>query len=114
VTANTRKGSTVNKISAIYCRVSSRDRPVAWFKDTFTGKSMNRPGMDRLTEELHAGRLERIVVWRLDRLGRTTKERRGVKRTGWLIPGVVRGSFGTCDGRVLADTLCARHYCFFL
>jgi DNA invertase Pin-like site-specific DNA recombinase len=34
---------------------------------------MNRPGMDRLIEELRAGRLERIVVWRLDRLGRTTK-----------------------------------------
>lgn len=47
--------------------------PVEWFKDTFTGRSMNRPGMDRLMEELHAGRLERIVVWRLDRLGRTTK-----------------------------------------
>jgi DNA invertase Pin-like site-specific DNA recombinase len=81
----------VEKISAIYCRVSSRDQshasqlpelerwaeihggPVAWFKDTFTGRSMNRPGMDRLVEQLRAGRLERIVVWRLDRLGRTTK-----------------------------------------
>jgi DNA invertase Pin-like site-specific DNA recombinase len=80
----------VDKISAIYCRVSSRDQshasqlpdlerwaeahgwPVATFKDTFTGKSMNRPGMDRLIEELRAGRLD-IVVWRLDRLGRTTK-----------------------------------------
>jgi DNA invertase Pin-like site-specific DNA recombinase len=81
----------VEKISAIYCRVSSRDQthasqlpdlerwveaqggPIAWFKDTFTGRSMNRPGMDRLVEQLRAGRLERIVVWRLDRLGRTTK-----------------------------------------
>jgi DNA invertase Pin-like site-specific DNA recombinase len=81
----------VDKISAIYCRVSSRDQshasqlpdlerwaeapgaPVEWFKDTFTGKTMNRPGMDRLIEGLRAGRLERIVVWRLDRLGRTTK-----------------------------------------
>jgi DNA invertase Pin-like site-specific DNA recombinase len=81
----------MDKISAIYCRVSSRDQshasqlpdlerwaeahggPVATFKDTFTGKSMNRPGMDRLIEQLRAGRLERIVVWRLDRLGRTTK-----------------------------------------
>jgi len=47
--------------------------PVTWFKDTFTGRSMNRPGMDRLVEQLRAGRLERIVVWRLDRLGRRTK-----------------------------------------
>jgi DNA invertase Pin-like site-specific DNA recombinase len=81
----------VEKISAIYCRVSSRDQThasqlpdlerwaeahggeVAWFKDTFTGRSMNRPGMDRLMEQLRSGRVERIVVWRLDRLGRTTK-----------------------------------------
>ncbi len=81
----------MEKISTIYCRVSSRDQShasqlpdlerwaeahsgaVAWCKDTFTGKSMNRPGMDRLMEQLRAGRLERIVVWRLDRLGRTTK-----------------------------------------
>jgi DNA invertase Pin-like site-specific DNA recombinase len=34
---------------------------------------MNRPGMDKLMESLRASKLERIVVWRLDRLGRTTK-----------------------------------------
>jgi DNA invertase Pin-like site-specific DNA recombinase len=34
---------------------------------------MNRPGMTRLMDELLAGRLGRIVVWRLDRLGRTTR-----------------------------------------
>lgn len=81
----------MKKASAIYGRVSSRDQshasqlpdlerwaeandgPVVWFKDTFTGRSMNRPGMDRLLDDLRAGRIERIVVWRLDRLGRTTK-----------------------------------------
>ncbi|MFL5242515.1 MAG: recombinase family protein [Gemmataceae bacterium] len=81
----------MEKTSAIYCRVSSRDQShasqlpdlerwaeanagsVAWHQDTFTGKSMNRPGMDRLMVDLYAGRLDRIVVWRLDRLGRTTK-----------------------------------------
>jgi DNA invertase Pin-like site-specific DNA recombinase len=81
----------MEKITAIYCRVSSRDQshasqlpdlerwaeahaePVEWYRDKFTGRSMNRPGMDRLMEQLRAGRLERIVVWRLDRLGRTTK-----------------------------------------
>ena len=44
-----------------------------WFRDTFTGRTMNRPGMDQLIEQLRAGRIEHIVVWRLDRLGRTTK-----------------------------------------
>ena len=81
----------MEKVSAIYARVSSRDQshasqlpdmerwiaahggPVVWFKDTFTGRSMARPGMDRLMEDLRTGKVARIVVWRLDRLGRTTK-----------------------------------------
>jgi DNA invertase Pin-like site-specific DNA recombinase len=81
----------MSKTTAIYVRVSHRDQshasqlpdlerwveanegPVEWFKDTFTGRTMNRPGMDKLLEALRAGKLCRIVVWRLDRLGRTTK-----------------------------------------
>jgi DNA invertase Pin-like site-specific DNA recombinase len=53
--------------------VESHDGPVQWFKDVFTGRSMDRPGMDKLLVELRAGRLARIVCWRLDRLGRTTR-----------------------------------------
>lgn len=81
----------MSKLTAIYVRVSHRDQShasqlpdlerwveahdgrVEWYKDTFTGKTMNRPGMDRLLDALRSGRLSRIVVWRLDRLGRTTK-----------------------------------------
>ena len=79
------------KTTAIYVRVSHRDQshasqmpdlerwaevhdgPVEWFRDTFTGRTMDRPGMSKLNDELRAGRLCRIVVWRLDRLGRTTR-----------------------------------------
>jgi DNA invertase Pin-like site-specific DNA recombinase len=81
----------MSKATAIYLRVSHRDQShasqlpdlerwaeahdgrVEWFKDKFTGKTMNRPGMDHLLENLRSGRLDRIVVWRLDRLGRTTR-----------------------------------------
>jgi DNA invertase Pin-like site-specific DNA recombinase len=81
----------MSKTTAIYVRVSHRDQSHAsqlpdlerwasahdgqavWFKDTFTGRTMNRPGMESLLEQLRAGKLCRIVVWRLDRLGRTTK-----------------------------------------
>ncbi len=42
-----------------------------WYRDKFTGKSMARPGMDKLMADLYAGKLDRIVCWRLDRLGRT-------------------------------------------
>ncbi len=79
------------KSTALYLRVSSRqqdhasqlpdlerwaqahDGPIDWFRDKFTGKTMDRPGMDKLMDDLRAGKIERIVVWRLDRLGRTTK-----------------------------------------
>ena len=79
------------KSTAIYMRVSTKDQKhasqlpdlerwceahggkVVWFKDTFSGRTMNRPGMDQLLESLRMGKLDRIVVWRLDRLGRTTK-----------------------------------------
>ena len=44
-----------------------------WYRDKFTGKTMDRPGMEKLMDDLRAGKVERIVVWRLDRLGRTTK-----------------------------------------
>jgi DNA invertase Pin-like site-specific DNA recombinase len=81
----------MTKTTAIYVRVSHRDQshasqmpdlerwaeahdgPVEWFRDTFTGRTMDRPGMSKLNDELRAGRISRIVVWRLDRLGRTTR-----------------------------------------
>ena len=81
----------MQKETAVYARVSTtqqdlasqlpdlekwaaaHDGPVVWFKDKFTGKTMERPGMNRMMDALDAGKLQRIVVWRLDRLGRTAK-----------------------------------------
>ena len=81
------------KHTAIYLRVSSRsqdtqsqepdlkrwaqaqgkDQPVRWYRDKFTGQTMDRPGFNRLVKEVEAGKVSRVVVWRLDRLGRTAK-----------------------------------------
>ena len=79
------------KLTGIYVRVSSRDQShasqlpdlerwvaandcnVEWFRDTFTGRSMDRPGMTSMLDSMQGGKLDRIVCWRLDRLGRTTK-----------------------------------------
>ena len=76
--------------TAIYIRVSSRkqdtrsqepdlhrwieafaDAPVKWYRDKKTGKTMDRPGWKRLEADIIAGKVSKIVVWRLDRLGRT-------------------------------------------
>lgn len=42
---------------------------VKWYRDKFTGKTMDRPGLKKLLAEVQPG--DEVVVWRLDRLGRT-------------------------------------------
>jgi DNA invertase Pin-like site-specific DNA recombinase len=76
---------------AIYCRVSTKqqdtasqkpdlerwaaaqERPTKWYADTFTGKTMDRPGWNRLMADVRDGKVSAVVCWRLDRLGRTAK-----------------------------------------
>jgi DNA invertase Pin-like site-specific DNA recombinase len=76
---------------AVYLRVSTRrqdtrsqepdlqrwveafadETPVVWYRDKASGKTMDRPGWNRLEADIEAGRVTTVVVWRLDRLGRT-------------------------------------------
>jgi DNA invertase Pin-like site-specific DNA recombinase len=35
--------------------------------------TMERPGFTRLMQDVHLGKVDRVVVWRLDRLGRTAR-----------------------------------------
>jgi len=46
-------------------------KSLRWYEDKFTGKTMDRPGMQALISDLRKGELDNIVCWRLDRLGRT-------------------------------------------
>lgn len=81
----------INQHTAVYIRVSSQkqdtksqepelrryaaacDTPVVFYSDKFSGKSMDRPGWNRLMEAVNAGQVCRVVCWRLDRLGRSAK-----------------------------------------
>ncbi len=77
---------------AIYCRVSKRngqdvrsqlpdlerwaaaqDQPIRWYRDRFTGKTMDRPGWRALESDIQTGEVSAVVCWRIDRLGRTAK-----------------------------------------
>lgn len=76
---------------AIYLRVSSnkqdvksqepdlerwakaQDQPVVWYRDSATGRNMDRPGWQRLEGAIHQNKVAAVVVWRIDRLGRTAK-----------------------------------------
>ena len=81
----------MSKQIAVYARVSSRaqdtasqepdlkrwaggqDAEVKWYRDQFTGKTMDRPGFQKLMKAVREGKVSTVVVWRLDRLGRTAK-----------------------------------------
>jgi DNA invertase Pin-like site-specific DNA recombinase len=52
---------------------SSQDAPVVWYKDSVSGKSMDRPGWRKLESAIRRGQVSSVVVWRVDRLGRTAK-----------------------------------------
>jgi DNA invertase Pin-like site-specific DNA recombinase len=47
--------------------------PVKTYTDKMTGKTMDRPAFNKLMADVQTGKLKTIVVWRLDRLGRTAK-----------------------------------------
>jgi DNA invertase Pin-like site-specific DNA recombinase len=82
----------LSQITAIYVRISGRrqdaagqqadlkrwaeghkDGPLKWYRDRFTVETTDRPGFQKLLADVAAGKVARIVVWRLDRLGRTAK-----------------------------------------
>jgi DNA invertase Pin-like site-specific DNA recombinase len=51
--------------------VKAQDKGTKVYVDHQTGKTMDRPAFNRLMEDAEAGKVKTIVVWRLDRLGRT-------------------------------------------
>ena len=50
----------------------AHDGECVWYRDKFTGRTMDRPGWNKLTEAVRMGRVSRVVCWRIDRLGRTS------------------------------------------
>ena len=57
-----------------WLKANRKGRRVRWYRDKFTGTTMRRPGMIELEADVHAGQVGTVVVWRLDRLGRTAHE----------------------------------------
>ena len=81
----------MSKHHAIYMRVSTKRQDTAsqepelkrwaqshegdscWYHDSYTGTSMDLPGFRKLVKDMETGQVDTLVVWRLDRLGRTAK-----------------------------------------
>jgi DNA invertase Pin-like site-specific DNA recombinase len=49
----------------------AKGESIVWYTDKQSGKTMRRPGFQRLEADIRAGKIKQVVVWRLDRLGRT-------------------------------------------
>lgn len=52
-------------------RAATETQPVVWYRDVASGKSMNRPGWEKLEAAIRQGQVSSVLCWRLDRLGRT-------------------------------------------
>ncbi|PQO27667.1 DNA invertase [Blastopirellula marina] len=110
VRVSTNKQDTRSQEADLKRWAEAQEEPVKIYRDKFTGKSMERPGWEKLQEALERGEVSKVVVWRLDRLGRTAKGltalfddlvRRGVSLIS-LKDGV---DLSTPAGRMLANVL---------
>jgi DNA invertase Pin-like site-specific DNA recombinase len=83
--------ATPRRHVAIYVRVSTKqqdqrsqlvelkrwaeanaDQPIKWYEDSASGKTMERPGWQKLQTAIARGEVCAVVCWRIDRLARTS------------------------------------------
>jgi DNA invertase Pin-like site-specific DNA recombinase len=60
-----------DELDGYRAQLEAKGESVREYHDKFTGKTLERPGWKRLWADVCAGKVNRIVIWRLDRLGRT-------------------------------------------
>jgi DNA invertase Pin-like site-specific DNA recombinase len=52
---------------------AAQELPVKWYRDSASGKSMDRPAWNKLQAAIDVSDVASVIVWRLDRLGRTAR-----------------------------------------
>jgi DNA invertase Pin-like site-specific DNA recombinase len=52
---------------------STQTGNIVWYRDRATGTKMERPGLDAMLADVRLGKIKRVIVWRLDRLGRMAR-----------------------------------------
>jgi DNA invertase Pin-like site-specific DNA recombinase len=45
-----------------------------WFRDVMSGKDDNRPGLKALKKAIFNGKVDTVIIWKLDRLSRTLRD----------------------------------------
>jgi len=57
-----------------YVKLRSWDLVDEYLDDGFTGRNTNRPELQRLMKDVKRGRIKAVLVWKLDRIGRSTQD----------------------------------------
>lgn len=47
---------------------------ITWFVDRISGKDTNRPELKKLQKAIFSGKVETVIVWKLDRLARNKRD----------------------------------------
>ena len=71
---STDKQTTKSQEADLKAWSANQSIPTKVYRDTFTGRTLNRPGWNKIQAQLKLGNVKQVVVWRLDRLGRTARE----------------------------------------
>jgi DNA invertase Pin-like site-specific DNA recombinase len=70
---STQRQDTASQEPELRRWAQSHEGDSCWSHDSDTGTSMDRPGFRRLIKDMETGQADTLVVWRLDRLGRTAQ-----------------------------------------
>lgn len=73
VRVSSKKQDQRSQLADLNAWAEQQSEPVVFYRDSFTGKTMDRPGWSKLQEAIESGKVSAVVCWRLDRLGRTAK-----------------------------------------
>lgn len=71
VRVSSKQQDTASQLPELQRHATIQTEPVVWYTDKATGKKMDRPHWNKLAAAIATGQVSKVVVWRLDRLGRT-------------------------------------------
>ncbi len=57
-----------------FCKARGWNKPVMYVDPGFSGGNLNRPAMQNLIEQVEAGKIDVVCVYKLDRLSRSQKD----------------------------------------
>lgn len=110
VRTSTRQQDTRSQMPDLKKWAEQQELPVKWYRDKATGKNMERPGWRKVEKQIKAGKVHSVVVWRLDRLGRTARGLTALfeefaNRKVNLVSLKDSLDLGTAAGRLMANVL---------